>query len=150
MKPVAIGRQNWLFVGSVAAGDRAAVLMTLVASCKENGVEPWAYLRALFGPLPRDPDLSVLLPDRWLADNPKHRWKIAAQRKAEREKKATPRMREAVPPSRNSNPPPSGVNSAPKPRHRNWAGNRGHRGVLCIEFMLSATDTCPPPTRQRW
>jgi hypothetical protein len=60
--------------------------MTPVASCKENGVEPWAYLQALFGQLPRDPDLIVLLPDRWLADNPKHRWKIADQRKAEREK----------------------------------------------------------------
>ena len=43
MKPVAIGRKNWLFVGSVEAGSRAAVLMSLVASCKLNQVEPWAY-----------------------------------------------------------------------------------------------------------
>ena len=40
MKPVAIGRKNWLFVGSPHAGRRAAVLMSLVASCKTNHVEP--------------------------------------------------------------------------------------------------------------
>lgn len=42
MKTVAIGRKAWLFVGSVEAGKRAARLMSLVASCKENEVEPWA------------------------------------------------------------------------------------------------------------
>ena len=64
MRPVAIGRKNWLFVGSPAAGDRASVLMSLVASCKENQVEPCAYLRSIFTQLPIDPDLEQLLPDR--------------------------------------------------------------------------------------
>jgi len=36
MRPVAIGRKNWLFVGSPAAGNRASVLKSLVASCKTN------------------------------------------------------------------------------------------------------------------
>jgi len=40
LRPVAIGRKNWLFVGSPAAGGRAAILMSLVASFKFNGVEP--------------------------------------------------------------------------------------------------------------
>jgi len=40
MKPVAIGRKIWLFIGSMEAGSRAAVLMSLVASCKLNEVEP--------------------------------------------------------------------------------------------------------------
>ena len=48
MKPVAIGRKNWLFFGSVEAGSRAAVLMSLVASCKLNQVEPWACLSDCF------------------------------------------------------------------------------------------------------
>jgi len=42
MRPVAIGRKNWLFVGSKAAGQRAAILMSLIAACKANLVKPWA------------------------------------------------------------------------------------------------------------
>ncbi len=88
MKSVAIGRKAWLFVGSPAAGDRAAVLMSLVGSCKENHVEPWSYLRSIFKELPGNPDLDALLPDRWLSNHPKHRWNIADQRKEERLAKA--------------------------------------------------------------
>lgn len=90
MRPIAIGRKNWLFVGSSPAGRRAAVLMSLVASCKVNHVEPWAYLKDLFTRLPYDPkgdELAALLPDRWLANNPAHRWHIADRRKTERERK---------------------------------------------------------------
>jgi transposase len=87
MKPVAIGRKNWLFVGSVEAGSRAAVLMSLVASCKLNQVEPWAYLRDCFeklaGRSPGD-SLDDLLPDRWLNDHPSHRWSIGSLRQQER------------------------------------------------------------------
>ena len=88
MKPVAIGRKNWLFVGSAEAGRRAARLMSLVASCKENHVEPWAYLHAVISTLPAGADLEALLPDRWLAENPTHRWEIADQRKEERQAKS--------------------------------------------------------------
>lgn len=87
MRPVAIGRKNWLFVGSPNAGERAAILMSLIASCKLNSVEPWAYLRDVFTRLPAmstASDLESLLPDRWLADNPTHRWTIADRRKLER------------------------------------------------------------------
>jgi transposase len=48
MRPIAIGRKNWLFVGSERAGHRAAILTSLVASCKNNFVEPWAYLKDVF------------------------------------------------------------------------------------------------------
>ena len=48
MRPIAIGRKNWLFVGSERAGHGAAVLTSLVASCKNNHVEPWAYLKDVF------------------------------------------------------------------------------------------------------
>jgi transposase len=44
LRGVAVGRKNWLFAGSAEAGRRAAVLMTLVATCKLQGVEPEAYL----------------------------------------------------------------------------------------------------------
>ncbi|MCP4889081.1 MAG: IS66 family transposase, partial [Planctomycetaceae bacterium] len=70
MKPVAIGRKNWLLVGSPLAGRRSPVLMSLVGSRKENQVDPWAYLRSVFTDLPRGAGHEDLLPDRWLAANP--------------------------------------------------------------------------------
>lgn len=87
MRPVAIGRKNWLFVGSPNAGSRAATLMSLIASCKNNLVEPWAYLKDVFTRLPavtNQADLESLLPDRWLSENPTHRWTIADTRKSPR------------------------------------------------------------------
>jgi len=52
MRPVAIGRKNWIFVGSKPAGHRAAILMSLIASCKANLVEPWAWLKDVLIQLP--------------------------------------------------------------------------------------------------
>jgi transposase len=82
MKPCAIGRKNWLFVGSRTGGERAAVLLSLVQSCKQNQVEPWAYLRDIFdrlprlGPNPTPEKLEALLPDRWLKSHPDCVWQI--------------------------------------------------------------------------
>jgi transposase len=87
MRTVAIGRKNWLFVGSPLAGARAANLISLVASCKANRVEPWAYLRDIFTELPLGTDPHELLPDRWLVRNPTCRWNIADRRENERKKK---------------------------------------------------------------
>ena len=87
MRPIAIGRKNWLFVGSEQAGHRAAILTSLVASCKNNFVEPWAYLKDVLTKLPQQPsqqELYELLPDRWLLKNPDKRWEIAQMRKNER------------------------------------------------------------------
>ena len=84
MKPVAIGRKNWLFVGSPRAGRRAAILMSLIASCKANHVEPWAWLRDVLTHIPRGTSLEQLLPDKWLQTHPQHRWTIADRRKQER------------------------------------------------------------------
>jgi hypothetical protein len=90
MRPVAIGRKKWLFVGSPIAGQCAAILMSLLASCKQNAVEPWAYLRDVFTRLPNWPahqPLDELLPDAWLATHPSHRWTIADRRRDERTQK---------------------------------------------------------------
>ena len=90
MRPVAIGRKNWLFVGSPIAGRRAATLMSLIASCKNNSVEPWAWLKDILTRLATQPtgdDLQSLLPDRWLSANPTHRWNIADRRREESEAK---------------------------------------------------------------
>ena len=87
MRPIAIGRKNWLFVGSVRAGHRAAILTSLMASCKNNQVEPWAYLKDVVTRLahkPSDDQLTELLPDNWLQANPDHHWHIAQTRRDER------------------------------------------------------------------
>jgi transposase len=67
----AIGRKNWLFLGSEAAGPRAAVLYTVLAGAKRHRIEPWAYLRELLLRLHADdPRLEEMLPDRWAAGHP--------------------------------------------------------------------------------
>ena len=69
VRPLAIGRRNWLFVGSQQAGERSAVLLSLIESAKLNGHDPWAYLKDLFDRLPtlKQRDLAQLLPHNWRA-----------------------------------------------------------------------------------
>ena len=45
MKQIALGRKNWIFIGSMAAGERAADFFTLVASAVRNDLDVWAYLK---------------------------------------------------------------------------------------------------------
>jgi transposase len=67
----AIGRKNWLFLGSEAAGPRAAVLYTILAGAKRHRIEPWAYVRDLLLRLNADDRrLEEMLPDRWAAAHP--------------------------------------------------------------------------------
>ena len=86
MRPVAIGRKNGMCVGSMPAGRRAAILMTLIASCKANLVEPWAWLRDVLTQMPRGASLESLLPHTWLQTHPEHRWTITERRKLERQR----------------------------------------------------------------
>jgi transposase len=69
MKRIAVGRKNWLFVGSDKGGRTAAVLFSFTSTCHRLGVEPWAYLQDILGRLPATAaeDLANLLPDRWQA-----------------------------------------------------------------------------------
>lgn len=73
MKQVAIGRKNWLFVGSVAAGERMADLMTLVSSALRNDLDVWAYVKDVLDRLlAGSTDYASLRPDRWAAAHPEH------------------------------------------------------------------------------
>jgi len=49
MRPLALGRKNWMFAGSDAGGRRAAAIASLVATAKLNGLDPEAYLRHVLG-----------------------------------------------------------------------------------------------------
>ncbi len=64
IRPIAIGRKNWLFAGSQSAGQRAAALMSLIATAKANGLEPHAWLTDVLTRLPttKDRDIITLLP----------------------------------------------------------------------------------------
>ena len=67
----AIGRKNWLFLGSETAGPRAAVLYTILAGAKRHRIEPWSYVREILLRLHADdPRLEEMLPDRWAAAHP--------------------------------------------------------------------------------
>jgi transposase len=69
IRPIALGRSNWLFAGSLRAGQRAAAIMSLVHSARLNGHEPHAYLRDVLERLPTQPASRAgeLLPHRWRA-----------------------------------------------------------------------------------
>jgi transposase len=69
MKRIAIGRKNWLTIGSPHGGQTAAVLFSITSTCQRLGVEPWAYLQDVLMRLPDLPvgRLSDLLPDHWQA-----------------------------------------------------------------------------------
>lgn len=67
IRPIAIGRNNWLFAGSLRAGQRAAAVMSLIHSARMNGHDPYAYLRDVLERLPTQPASRIdeLLPHRW-------------------------------------------------------------------------------------
>jgi transposase len=76
----AIGRKNYLFVGSDRGGRTAATLYSLVGTCKRHEVDPFAFLKDILERLPTHAAdrLGELLPDVWIAANPQARVKIAS------------------------------------------------------------------------
>ena len=72
LRAIALGRNNWGVIGSEAGGTTAAVLYSVVGTCKHLGIDPFAYLRealpGLFtlGEQPTAERLLDWLPDRWL------------------------------------------------------------------------------------
>jgi transposase len=67
LRPWAVGRKAWLFAGSELAGQRAAMVMSLVQPAKLNGHDPWEYLKDVLERQPMHPNSRIdeLLPHRW-------------------------------------------------------------------------------------
>jgi transposase len=70
MRRVAVGRKNWLFAGSLEGGRRAAVIYSLLETCKRIGADPFAYLRDVLERLPvtARANYATLTPRAWLAE----------------------------------------------------------------------------------
>jgi transposase len=66
-RDIAIGRNNWTFLGSDEGGRTAAVLRSFIATCKRCGVEPWAWFQDVLARISTHSiaRLSELLPHRW-------------------------------------------------------------------------------------
>jgi len=68
IRPSAIGKKNWLFIGHPGAGDKSAVIYSIVVSCQRHGIDPFAYLKDVLRKLPsmtNQDDLNPLLPNNW-------------------------------------------------------------------------------------
>jgi transposase len=67
IRPTAIGKKNWLFIGAADAGERGAILYTIVESCRRRGMDPFAYLRDVLTRLPKMKMSQVheLTPEAW-------------------------------------------------------------------------------------
>ena len=64
---IVLGRLNWKFAGSDAGAKRAAIIYSLIATCKQHGIDPYAYLRDTLARLPTtlNKDIDTLLPWNW-------------------------------------------------------------------------------------
>ena len=74
IRPIALGRSNWLFAGTLRAGKRAAAAMTLIQSARLNGHDPYRYLKDVLERLPTQPASRIgeLLPHSWTPVTPSH------------------------------------------------------------------------------
>ena len=73
IRPLALGRKNWLFCGNDASAYRAAIVYSLIGTCKNAGIEPRVWMEDVLKQIPyylRDGrDLLELLPRAWASRN---------------------------------------------------------------------------------
>jgi hypothetical protein len=67
IRPSALGKRNWMFIGHPEAGDRSAVIYTLLGSCRRQGINPFDYLKDLFTRLPaaKITQIKEFMPAAW-------------------------------------------------------------------------------------
>lgn len=67
IRPTALGKKNWLFVGEAGVGDRGAILYTVIESCRRRGLDPYAYLRDVLIRLPQMTNRQIpeVTPEAW-------------------------------------------------------------------------------------
>jgi transposase len=67
IRPTAVGKKNWLFIGAAEAGQRGAIFYTIVESCRRRGIDPLAYMRDVLTRLPKtnSSQVATLTPEAW-------------------------------------------------------------------------------------
>jgi transposase len=67
IRPTAIGKKNWLFIGAAEAGERSAIIYTVIESCRRRGIDPYAYLRDVLTRLPNMTNWQIpeVTPEAW-------------------------------------------------------------------------------------
>jgi transposase len=67
IRPTALGKKNWLFIGGAQAGQRSAIIYTVIESCRRRGLDPLAYLRHVLSRLPKmtNHQIPEVLPAAW-------------------------------------------------------------------------------------
>jgi hypothetical protein len=67
IRPSAVGKKNWLFIGHPEAGWRSAVIYSVIASCRRHGIDPWTYVSDVLQRLPamKQSEVPTLLPRCW-------------------------------------------------------------------------------------
>jgi transposase len=67
IRPTAVGKKNWLFIGEAGAGERGAIIYTIIEACRRRQIDPFAYLRDVFTRLPSMTNWQVkdITPEAW-------------------------------------------------------------------------------------
>jgi transposase len=67
IRPTAVGKKNWLFIGDAEAGERSAVIYSIIESCRRRGIDPYAYLRDVLTRLPKMTNWQIpdVTPQAW-------------------------------------------------------------------------------------
>ena len=67
IRPTALGKKNWLFIGDAGAGQRSAIIYTVIESCRRRGLDPYAYLRDVLTRLPQMTNRQIpeVTPPAW-------------------------------------------------------------------------------------
>jgi hypothetical protein len=67
IRPTALGKKNWLFVGEANAGERAAIIYTVIESCRRRNIDPLTYLKEVLTRLPKmtNHQIPEITPEAW-------------------------------------------------------------------------------------
>ncbi len=67
IRPTAVGKKNWLFIGEAGAGERSAIIYTIVENCRRRGLDPYQYLKEVFERLPlmTNRQIKEITPKAW-------------------------------------------------------------------------------------
>ena len=71
IRPTAVGKKNWLFIGDKDAGSRSAVIYSIITSCRSRGIDPHAYLKDVLTRLPTmtNRQIAEITPAAWAKQN---------------------------------------------------------------------------------